>query len=194
LNRLDWKAMIQGRSALRGIVPSFPLRRSLKNVTANTDLTKNSKLQAVIISLEVLIGTDELGTFQANLAERRRLMVEEVAAPRVYDTTNEIKGISTVQTKYMNKIKQRLGKRDATRPIPRGKGDASLLQSGKAMVKMVANENRDNAEKGGSSAAWLLQLGMGNLLDYLVSRSVKIGKSVVMFSYIYIGRERAGLK
>lgn len=146
----------------------------MKSSSSLADLTKNSKLRAVVISLEVLIGTDELSTFKTNLAERRRKDMLEAERPREYDTSKEIEGVTTVQTKYMNKIKAKLGKRDA-RPIARGKGDATLLQVGKEMEKAVALEKQDYS-KGGSSVAWLLQLGMGNLLDYLTSRSVSIGK------------------
>lgn len=156
------------------------MKREMSSISANEALTKNSKLRAVVISLEVLIGTDELKEFKANLAERRRKDTLEAERPREYDTSKEIQGVTTVQTKYMNKIKAKLGKRDA-KPIARGKGDSALLQVGREMIKTVALENEENT-KGGSSVAWLLQLGMGNLLDYLTSRSVSIGKSNLSLS------------
>ena len=158
--------------------PQAPRARNIIN--SNEALTKNSNLRAVVISLEVLIGTDELGTFKDNLAERRRKDLLEAEAPREYDTSKEIYGVSTVQTKYMNKIKARLGKRSA-KSVARGKGDSALLQVGKEMEKAIALERQSN--KGGSSVAWLLQLGMGNLLDYLVSRSVDIGKYIETRSF-----------
>ncbi len=160
--------------------PQAPRARNIIN--SNEALTKNSNLRAVVISLEVLIGTDELGTFKDNLAERRRKDLLEAEAPREYDTSKEIYGVSTVQTKYMNKIKAKLGKRSA-KSVARGKGDSALLQVGKEMEKAIALERRDDQNKGGSSVAWLLQLGMGNLLDYLVSRSVDIGKYIETRSF-----------
>lgn len=143
-----------------------------RSISSNEALTKNSKLRAVVISLEVLIGTEDLSSFKANLVEKQRKATLYAEAPK-YDTSKEIEGVSTVQTKYMDKIKAKLGKR-SVKHVARTKGDASLLLVGKEMEKAISLEKLDS--NGGSSVAWLLQLGMGNLLDYLISRSVSIGK------------------
>ena len=138
-------------------------------------LSSNSKLQGLVISLEVLIGTEERNAFVETVKKRHIDAEEAKKAPRVYDTSTEIKNVTTVQTKYMQKIKEKLGKAD-TKPFKRGKGDAALLQVGKSMEKRVAVQIEDGkVSKQGASAAWLLQLGMGNLLDYFTSRSVSIG-------------------
>ena len=150
---------------------------STKRSPSSTEaLSSNSKIQGLVISLEVLIGTEEREIFKAALERRRVKAKEEKKRERVYDTSNEIVGIHSLQTKYMEKIKQKLGKADA-KPFKRGKGDSALLQVGKDMENRILAQTEDGkVTKQGASAAWLLQLGMGNLLDYFISRSVSIGK------------------
>ena len=164
----------------RQLLSIRPLGATLRQMgtksKATEKLSSNSKLQGLVITLEVLIGTDDKQIFHSALAKRQKEALAQTSTPKVYDTSKEIDGLHNVQTKYMEKIKQRLGKADA-RPVKRGKGDSALLQVGKEMEKRIALEEEDYKEtKRGSSAAWLLQLGMGNLLDYFISRSVAVGK------------------
>ena len=166
-----------GRGPLHGLSNRvLSINSETKHRPTSTEaLSSNSKLQGLVISLEVLIGTEEREVFKAALEKRRMDAKEAKKAPRMFDLSKEIENVTTVQTKYMQKIKEKLGKADA-KPFARGKGDAALLQVGKDMEKRIAVQVEERKDtKQGASAAWLLQLGMGNLLDYFVSRSVSIG-------------------
>jgi hypothetical protein len=78
----------------------------------------------------------------------------------------QVKEVNTVQTKYMDKLRQRLGNvndlNNKFESLP--KGDAQLLNSAKSLATPDSTITR-----------WLLSEGMGDLLDYTSKRSIKLG-------------------
>jgi hypothetical protein len=128
-------------------------------------VNKNLKIKCIIFDITVLTGEE------IDINDRKKKEIEDkyaktpVASPS-YDQTKEIKNVSTIQTKYMNKIRQRIGDKsivDATSPLK--DTDAKLLNIAKAIP--MPNENKNPSR-------WLLQTGMGDLLDNCAFRSVNI--------------------
>lgn len=135
-------------------------------------LNKNLKLRGIIFTLEVLVG-QSLTVVSAPVPA---LVTASPQSPKqsVYDTTKEIEGISTVQSKYMSKISSKLG---GTNPLfgngaqsPRGDGD--LHAAGKALLKQ---ESQRSGKTGASeSGRWVLSQGMGSIVDYASTRTMSV--------------------
>ena len=125
------------------------------------------KLRGSIFTMEVLVGMMTVVTEPPQC---------EVAPPppkppvAVYDTSSEIEGVSTVQSKYFNKISRKLGGSNPIASASAGpKGDGDLHAAAKSLLKQEAQRGKV-AEHG----RWVLSEGMGGLLDYASSRSIAL--------------------
>ena len=126
----------------------------------NYSLSKNLRLRGVIFSLEVLVGAS---TSSSGKAGGGTTPTPVPGPDNVYDTSREIQGIATITSKYGDKLRMRglgLGAGAGQADTPRVKGDAHLLRASK-----MAAQQQEKAG-GGDGGRWLLQEGMGNVLDY----------------------------
>lgn len=118
------------------------------------NFSKNLKVRALVFDITVLIGGQPLKS-----APSVAQFQEKKLSP-IYDQSSEIQNISTVQTKYMDKIRNRLGNSDGNpligRTASRPTGDGEILKQSKSLPQTVDN----------SPSRWLLSQGMGNILDY----------------------------
>jgi len=132
-------------------------------------LNKNLKLRGIIFTLEVLVGSSTT----VISAPAPSPSVPTTKPSVVYDTSREIEGISTVQSKYMSKISSKLG---GTNPLvgsaqaPRGDGD--LHSAGKALLKQESQ--RSGKKSASESGRWVLSQGMGAIVDYASSRTMNV--------------------
>ena len=83
-----------------------------------SSFNKNLKLRAILFSIDVLTGLDTtkgLAERKAALALKEEQQKAELAAAAaaavkpIYDTSKEITNISTVKSKYMDKIRAKTG-------------------------------------------------------------------------------------
>ena len=132
------------------------------------NVNKNLKIKCIIFDIFVLCGNEN------EYNERRKIEIEKEYSDKqtipiptpVYDLSKEIENVSTIQTKYMNKIRKRIGDKsivDATSPIK--ETDAKLLNIAKTIP--TPNETK-------KPLRWLLQVGMGDVLDYSSFRSINV--------------------
>jgi len=155
-------------------------------------MNKNLKLRGILFSIEVLTGMDTT----ASLEERKRLLMKQeeeqrataaaaaaaaTAAPApTYDTSKEIKGLSSVKSKYMDKIRAKTGGSDGSTSLAGGGGgvpggDANILFKAKKMMASAEANSSSGSNKAITSASrWLLSAGMGSLLDYASFRTMQL--------------------
>jgi len=121
-------------------------------------------VRGAIFTLEVLIG----GTGPAVKTAPKTNKFESLPPP-VYDTSKEIQGVSTVQSKYFSKISKKLG---GANPMagsnPSSKGDSELHSAAKQLLQ----QESQRAGKVQETSRWLLQEGMGGVLEYSNSRTI----------------------
>ena len=139
------------------------------------DLNKNSKLRAIVLSVDVLTGgaNSMVGKTQSIQAVPSSVNTDPATSPVhvKYDQSKEIQGISDVKTKYMRKLQNKLqgGERSMGAEGP-SRGDAAILHAGRQIA------SADDKAKAKSAGAWMLAPGMGALLDYCYHRTLQIGK------------------
>lgn len=186
-------------------------RHYASSIENSQHLNKNSRLKACIWSIEVITGTTESSELKRRRSTRSKSgsSTEPTTPPpiREYDTSAEIGGLSTNQTKYMDKIRRKLSA-GSSAPLEneamlsnmstskggiynrmnyaKKQGDAAILASGLKMTKDVNRDNEDNQSKTGAASSWLLAEGMGALLDYISSRSIKNGKHIHLSIHLFI--------
>lgn len=134
-------------------------------------LSKNLKLRGVIFSLEVLVGANKsvaTGPRDATTATP----VSSGGAHNTYDTSREIQGISTVVTKYGDKLRQRLGGASLESVSGSGQAAQDRRAGGDAKRLMASKKAVQQQEEGGGR--WLLVEGMGNILDYTSFRTIPL--------------------
>jgi hypothetical protein len=140
------------------------------------DLNKNSKLRAIVFSVDVLTGGSNSKVTKAQLAQAvpSNESTDPATTPQThvkYDQSKEIRGISDVKTKYMRKLQDKLqGGERSIRAEGSSRGDAAMLSVG----RRVAEES--DKSKAMSAGAWMLAPGMGALLDYCRHRTLQIGR------------------
>ena len=116
------------------------------------DVSKHLKIRAIVFDIKVLIG-DGGEKFTTKVAAPSAKTV----AP-IYDSSKDIKNITTVTTKYMNKIRQKLGGE-----FTPGTSNKKIETDGEMLQRSKTEAMKDTAT---SSSRWLLVPGMGNILDY----------------------------
>ena len=145
--------MVRPRSIMR---LSCPVRRF-------SSLNKNMKLRGSIFTMEVLVGMMKVVSEPPQYVE-----AVKTQAPKspVYDTSSEIEGVSTVQSKYLSKISRKLGGSNPIASAGAGhKGDGDLHAAAKSLLKQESQR---------APSRWVLSVGMGGLLDYASSRSIAL--------------------
>ena len=113
--------------------------------------------------MEVLVGMMKVVSEPPQYVE-----AVKTQAPKspVYDTSSEIEGVSTVQSKYLSKISRKLGGSNPIASASAGpKGDGDLHAAAKSLLKQEAQR---------APSRWVLSVGMGGLLDYASSRSIAL--------------------
>jgi hypothetical protein len=145
-------------------VPKVLAKRYSSSYDNLINVNRNLKVKCVIFDVEVLTGNND------DINSRKKKQIEVYAATPVtspvYDQTNEIQNVSTIQTKYMNKIRKRIGDKsivDATSSMK--ETDATMLNRAKAIPMPSENKNPQR---------WLLQVGFGDVLDYTSFRSINV--------------------
>jgi hypothetical protein len=132
-------------------------------------VTKNLKVQMVLVDMEVLIGSGGAPTTQKNpkTSSAPDATRSKAATAPVYDTSKEIPNLSSVQSKYADKLHKKVGTSmlntgaDGSSPVT----DASLLQYAKGL----------DAVSDKMKSRWLLTPGMGTILDYVSQRTIRMG-------------------
>jgi hypothetical protein len=176
------------------------------SIANSQHLNKNSRLKACIWSIEVITGTTESSELKRRRSTRSKSTSVTESVSKEYDTSKEIDGLSTNQTKYMDKIRRKLSA-GSSAPLEheamlststskggilnrlnyaKKQGDAAILASGIQMTKNVDRSHEDSQSKKGAASSWLLAEGMGALLDYITSRSIKNGKYICMYPSLYL--------
>jgi len=150
-------------------VPVVSFAKKLNRFSSSYDnlinVNRNLKVKCVIFDVEVLTGNDD----DINSRKKKEIEDKYAATPitsPVYDQSNEIQNVSTIQTKYMNKIRKRIGDKsivDATSSIK--ETDATMLNRAKSIPMSSENKN---------PSRWLLQVGFGDILDYTSFRSINV--------------------
>lgn len=131
-------------------------------------LTQTSRLRAVLMDVNILVRTGDFEILKSTPIESP----SKSKSSSVYDTSMEISNVSTIQTKYMDKVRQKLG--GSLVPFIEANSnkisDAKMLNSSKSL-----SENPDIKNHNSSLSKWLLNDGMGLLVDYIESRSLVFG-------------------
>jgi hypothetical protein len=137
------------------------------------DLNKNSKLHAIVLSIDVLTGSNASLVKPSGVSSATVAADSSSPSAQVYDRSKEVEGVSDVTAKYMKKLHNKLpggasslGNMKATAA---SKGDGDMFKAGRAL------SDADDAKKK-SAGAWMLVPGMGSLLDYCAHRTMRIGK------------------
>jgi hypothetical protein len=172
--RIQWTATCiptRGFAGFPGVDGQYSQSQSSLSENLAFDLNKNSKLHAIVVSIDVLTGSNSsLVKPSVNLSET----ATDSSAPsvQVYDRSKEVEGVSDVTTKYMKKLHsklpggaQSLGNMKATA----SKGDGDMFKVGRAL------SDAEEAKKK-SGGGWMLVPGMGALLDYCAHRTMRIGE------------------
>ena len=139
------------------------------------NLNKNSKLRAIVFSVDVLTGGADSMVVKTQPVRADPSSENTDSATRPvhvrYDQSKEIEGISDVKTKYMRKLQEKLqgGERSIGAEGP-SRGDAAILRAGRQIA------DADDKSKALSAGAWMLAPGMGALLDYCFHRTLEIGR------------------
>jgi hypothetical protein len=129
-----------------------------------SSLNKNMKLRGSIFTMEVLVGMMKVVSEPPQYVEAVKTQAPK--SPPVYDTSSEIEGVSTVQSKYFSKISRKLGGSNPIASASAGpKGDGDLHAAAKSLLKQEAQR---------APSRWVLSVGMGGLLEYASSRSIAL--------------------
>ena len=166
-----------------GVDGQYSVTSKESRQSLSVDLNKNSKLRAILISIDVLTGSNNTIDKAAVQAARSRVTTSEGTSSEgkcggsVKTKKREIKGATDLKSKYMDKLKSKLlqhgtpqaaGKSADLSYVGR-KGDSALLVAAQRATA------RETAAKSKQRGAWLLLEGMGALLDYCQHRTMVIG-------------------
>lgn len=125
----------------------------------HNEVNRNLRVRGIIFDIDVL-------TFELKQPKEDRAVPEVTVEKKVeYDKSKDIVNVTTVQTKYMNKIRSKLG----TLP-PKTLGDTTKISDGNILTTLKGlTSNQSN-----KPSRWLLSSGMGDLLDYSSNRTIKL--------------------
>ena len=128
--------------------------RSMSSVSI--DMTRNLKIKAVAIDLNIIIETNPNTQSKSSkpTAEISKPITSTPPAKELTQEEKEIFNILGPQAKYADKIKLKLAKNITQRANPATDSLKLAMQ--------------------GSSTRWLLAEGMGDVLDYIHNRTVKV--------------------
>ncbi len=117
------------------------------------------KIRAIIFDINILVNNTIDG-------------IPETIAPKMNNAENVnsviIDGVSTVQTKYMNKVKNKLGGLsvlETVASLQTIQSDAQMLNNAK-LLKQPSEAIKPSR--------WLLKQGFGDIIDYINNRNIKI--------------------
>lgn len=166
----------RGFAGFPGVDGMFSETQESQSQSFAQDLNKNSKLRAIILSVDVLTGGSNSMVVKNKpvQAAPSGKTSTDPATPPVhvkYDQSREIQGISDVKTKYMRKLQDKLQGGERGMGAERlSRGDAAILHAGRQIA------SADDKSKAISAGAWMLAPGMGALLDYCHHRTLQIGR------------------
>lgn len=139
-------------------------------MSSDYSLSKNLKLRGVVFSLEVLVGANT-SVVSSGISREVAATPTSISAPNnTYDTSREIQGISTVVSKYGDKLRKRLG--GAPHNSSGQSAQDRRATGGDAQLLKAAKKAAQQQEEGGGR--WLLVEGMGNILDYTSLRTIPL--------------------
>ena len=121
--------------------------------------TSGLKIHALMFDINILVNNSIDGIPETITPKKRN--IENV-------NSVIIDGISTVQTKYMNKVKNKLGGLsvlDTVASLQTIQSDAQMLNNAK-LLKQPSEDIKPSR--------WLLKQGFGDIIDYINNRNIKI--------------------
>ena len=136
------------------------------------DLNKNSKLHAIVLSIDVLTGSNASLVKPSGNSSATVTVDSSSPSVQVYDRSKEVEGVSDVTAKYMKKLHNKLpggASSLGNMKASASKGDGDMFKAGRAL------SDADDVKKK-SAGAWMLVPGMGSLLDYCAHRTMRIGE------------------
>ena len=161
------------------------------------DVTKHLAIRAVLFDCHVLCSDAKLQkrTSFTNIDNNNDISIFNQEKDHKLDKKfndnmkfDEVKGFSSVQSKYMEKLRNKIGSIGRAELVTTAKNgivadtlsnsnDASLLNQARASIRDTNNmdiqDNNNNSN--GQALGWLLRPGMGALVDYIKFRSIKLG-------------------
>lgn len=128
--------------------------------------TQNSAIKGIIFDINVLIGDSnrKISEITKDSHSNNTIMLS-----KSNNISIESNPLANVQTKYMNKLKQRLGESTPLASFLSGfekESDSKLLNRAKAIPMPTEMKN---------PTRWLLKQGFGDVLDYTQGRTIKLG-------------------
>ena len=177
----------RGLAGFPGVDGQYQDSSKQNSSNLSIDLNKNSKLRAILISIDVLTGANELLDKKSHISATKEVrdaahdasVANNSVKKNTYDISKEVKGVTDNTAKYMDKLKSKLNgrnlpaKEDASGSGGGGsgarRGDSEFLSVGRAASAHV------EAEKAKKKGAWMLVTGMGALLEYCSHRTMQIG-------------------
>lgn len=144
------------------------------NQTRSENLGKNLKVKVIIFDIDVLV--DPMGSKTSSSSSSSSSEVIEPIV-KIYDQSSEIKGISDVKTKYMNKIMQRIGTVNSISASESGREKGTSFipsENRKAGSDATMLQFSNQLKQDTKPSRWLLKKGMGDILDYNYGRTVEL--------------------
>ena len=161
------------------------------------DVTKHLAIRAVLFDCHVLCSDAKLQkrTNLTNIDNNIKIsdtmkVKDDKIDKNAKDTAkyDKIEGFSNVQSKYMEKLRNKIGSVGRAELVANSKkgivedtlnksNDASLLNQARTSLNQSNNQNEQHDNTSGSQEAlgWLLKPGMGAVVDYIKFRSIRLG-------------------
>lgn len=174
-----------------GVDGQYSVTSKESRQSLSVNLNKNSKLRAILISIDVLTGSNNtVDKAAAQTARSRVTTSEEIESGGSVKTKTKnrvIEGVTDVKAKYMDKLKHKLQQgtphaagKSADQSFVRRRGDSALLEVAQQVTA------REAADKKKHRGAWMLLEGMGALLDYCQHRTMIIGTYSYLLSCVLV--------
>lgn len=133
---------------------------SKKVLSRNMNVISGLKIRAVMFDINILVNNIKSdGIPETKIPKKKYENVKDVV---------EIDGISTVQSKYVNKVKSKLGGislLETVASLQNIQSDAQMLNNAK-LLKQPSEATKPSR--------WLLKEGFGDIIDYINNRNIKI--------------------
>ena len=133
---------------------------SKKVLSRNMNIISGLKIRAVMFDINILVNNIKSdGIPETIIPKKKYEHVKDV---------KEIDGISTVQSKYVNKVKSKLGGislLETVANLQNIQSDAQMLNNAK-LLKQPSEATKPSR--------WLLKEGFGDIIDYINNRNIKI--------------------
>ena len=177
MHQIQRARLARGFASFPGVDGQYSRSGDSEAENLSLDLNKNSLLHAMVLSVDVLTGSDIVMVKKVEESfDINTRAAAVVPQHQIYDRSKEIEGVTDIKTKYMKKLAsklpgQSLDQIHSAKGNPKGsaKGDGEMFRVGQALSK-------SDEAKAKAALAWMLVPGMGALLDYCHHRTMKIGK------------------